>query len=305
MTNFTTSESLEAIKYKIVTFNINRTHILEKSPHLNWNNRENKVIKMIEKINPDILMLQELRLLDNCKTNNEFLSLFKEFDFHRSGRNPTKLAMQQATGWNINKFFASETLTRWLTSTPTIPSDTNPKGWGSIALFTKLYSHIDGKICTQYKPFWVINVHYPLSETDKMDCSFYLVKLINEICGEDNYIIGGDFNTFYNLDGEKQISHLIDNLPSVPVDVSNIIRTSQTNRECGGTFVGTSLDNFRATFPNLGHLDHIILPARIVCDIAIAHTETHDIIEPEELSERDNLPSDHLPISTTFSLSFN
>ena len=305
MSNFTTSATLETTTHNVMTFNINRTHILETSPHLNWNNREDKVVKIINKVKPDVLMLQELRVLDGCKTNNEFLSLFKEYDFHRAGRNPTKLAMQQATGWNTDKFFASETLTRWLSDTPTIPSDNNPKGWGTVVLFTKLYAHIDGKVCTQYKPFWVINVHYPLAEKDKSDCSFILGGLIDEICGGEDYILAGDFNSFYDLDGKKQMDYLMDNLPSMPVDVTGIIRTSQTQTPCNGTFVGTSLDNFRATFPNLGYLDHIIIPARMVCGIATAHTETCSDIEPPELSDRDSLPSDHLPISTTFSLGFN
>lgn len=303
ISNFTTSELPTDTTVKVLTFNINRTHILEPTPNLNWNTREPKIIKMINTIDPDILLLQELRVLDRCKTNNEFLSFFHKFEFFSAGKNPTRLAFQQATGWDSGKFFASETLTRWLTSTPTVPSDTNPRGWGNIALFVKLYRHINGKICEHIKPFWVVNIHFPLSEEDKNNCCFYLSILTHEICGDDDYVLAGDFNSFYDLQGSAQISYLLDNLPSYPIDLTDIIQTSQNGIVSYGTFIGTSFDNNQRTFPNLSHLDHIFLPQKLAASTAVIHTETFNDVEPEELSERDSLPSDHLPVSIIFELS--
>lgn len=36
---------------------------------------------MIDKIKPDIVSLQELRLLDSCKNNVQFLFIFEDHDF--------------------------------------------------------------------------------------------------------------------------------------------------------------------------------------------------------------------------------
>jgi endonuclease/exonuclease/phosphatase family metal-dependent hydrolase len=290
------------LKLKFCSFNVNRTFELEKTDDLCWNKREDKVVQILKKINPDIMCLQELRVLDGCKTNAEFLALFKEYEFFRAGRNASKLAFQQATGWNSNKLFASENVVRWLVKESQgngMPNDVNPKGWGSIALFTRLNYHIDGKICKNMDPFWVVNVHFPLGEEDKTLCCEHLCDIIVDVCGDEEYIVAGDFNTFYDKDGKNQVEFLLKSLPYLR-DATEYMTTSQYGSKIFGTFIGTSKDKFNQTPPNLSHLDHIFLsferPFALSAN-SIVHTETMNDPEPPELSERDMLPSDHLPVS--------
>lgn len=299
--NLYTDETVN-IEGTFLTYNINTTFDLQKYAGLRWQDREEKVVKIIKKINPDIMNLQELRALEGCTSNQKFLTQFEEYDFFRSGANPSPLALQQAIGWKTSKYFATEYLVRWLAPESKMPNDINPKGWGCVVLFVKLHHHINGKLSKNDTPFWIVNVHFPILEDDKNYCLEPLTLLISEVCKGHPYILSGDFNTFMNLQGKQQIDYLSKNLPGFARNATDDMVFSQSSEKCTGTFIGTSYDKFKYEKHNLSHLDHIFVSHNFDDDSCIAHTETMEFNEPNELSKRDLLPSDHLPISFKFSL---
>jgi len=183
-----------------------------------------------------------------------------------------------------------------------MPSDPNTEGWGSIAVFVKLQKQTSGLIHINEKPLWIVNIHFPLPESDKWNCCKYLCKIVNKIVGNDPFIIAGDFNTFYDEDGKKQVQYLLDNLPKDTRDCTEKLITSQKYSEILGTFIGTSYDRFKQTPPNLSHLDHIFVNGISTNKYATVETETMLDEECDELTQRDLLPSDHLPVKINIKL---
>lgn len=172
------------MKVTFLQYNVDQAMREERVPHLTWNVRMPKTTELIKKASPDLINLNEMRKLPNSNLSvPQYLVSFEEYDNFLAYRNPTELAFGQAILWKRKDFFATERVVRWLSKTPTIPSDDNPTGRGTILLGVKLFPVFNGEISGE--PFWVFNSHFPMGESDKTHCCRMLVKLLPEIAGKD------------------------------------------------------------------------------------------------------------------------
>lgn len=304
----------KAINLTFLTFNIDMAVREEKVTKTKFINRSNKIKELIESIGADIVNLQELRQLQNTPTPDEFLTTFKNYKYVLQRRNPSDLAFGNAILYNSKKVFPVETMTKWLSDTPNEPSDTWSKdgvGRGAICFGVKFYHVVDEKVVKNMKPFWVFNTHFLLEEDIKTNSAKVLVDIISDCAGKLPWILSGDFNFFWDRDGDKQRKILID---SGMIDVGKDALTCG-GKKVEGTFIGYDIDDFKSPLLGeenalLSRLDHIFIPE---CCISfsnpILYTRSHffDTIEEDikrELTHRD-YPSDHLPILVDFKFEFD
>lgn len=294
----------------VETFNGDEAVVEEKYEQTKWSNRSERMKKVLLKGEAQLIHLQEMRKLDGNKTPREWLSSFGEkYGFQLSNRNPTKYTFGVATIFDESKLIpCSEIITKWFSDTPNIPSDTwedekGQTGFGYNALFMKFAFVENEKVVMNCKPFWSVNVHFPMSGKLKIKCCHLLVAFIKEICGSDTAIITGDFNLPFSddPDGELQLKVLEDNL----INVSKMKITSQKKRPVKGTFIGYPHDKFCEKDPQNSQkcIDYIFLWNADGIEYeeeTIAITETGYDEEPDELSDVYKLPSDHLGLKKRF-----
>ncbi len=216
-------------------------------------------------------------------------------------RNPSPLAFGQATLYRADKFYAHQTVKRWLSDTPREVSDTwsraaaGSTGWGYLVLATRFLPVHDSKIVDNGAPFWVLNVHFGLDETVKTRSAHQLLAIARELCADEPFLVAGDFNLFPDRDGDAQRAILTAHWQ----DLGKGARTLQAGRQVEGTFVGYEHDPFKADLRDMrSRLDHVFASpsSRVHCTgPAILYTKCMLAQEPPELSTR-QLPSDHLPL---------
>lgn len=292
------------LRFKLLTYNVDQAEREEKYEATKWVNRISKVVKLVKNISPDIACLQEMRVLKNSPSINEFLAKFKKYRHFVAYKNPQDMAFGQATLYNPKKFFPLIIFPKYLSHTPHEVSDTytlNPdRAFGIMVLCVKFMPVYKDKIVKNASPLWVFNTHFPLDEEVKTKCSEALVKLVKEVAGDEPFVICGDFNFFPDRDGDKQRTIITKHFKDLGKDA----KTSQGALAIEGTFVGYEHDLFKAIvnseskFSEMNsRLDHVFSSQNLEKDEnAILYTETTLEPEPKELSERNNLPSDHLPL---------
>lgn len=154
------------------------------------------------------------------------------------------------------------------------------------------------KIVKNASPFWVFNVHFGLDEDVKTKSCLKLLQIINEVAGNEPYIVCGDFNFFPDKDGNIQRAVLT----AIMKDLGHGALTL-AGKLVEGTFIGYEHDQFKADLNNMtSRLDHIFSSKTVErIGSAILYTKTMLDNEPQELTTRD-YPSDHLPILTKVKL---
>lgn len=166
-------------------------------------------------------------------------------------------------------------------------------------------------------PFCAVNLHFPLAEEYKSLCIEKLAAIVQRACEGLPVVVAGDLNLFENKNGTAQRNALV---AKGYIDAGAAQRTSLTDRAIPGTFVGFSSDPLYMSplgDPALitSRLDHILLSRchargphgwRLETAHATVHTDTKipelDADPASELTQRDALPSDHLPVSIVASL---
>jgi len=284
--------------FKLLQYNVDQAMREEKYPSTKWNNRVDRVEKLIREVNADIVCLQEMRKLpDAKKTVNQFLSSFENYYYDVGFRNSSLLSFGQAILYKPEKFYAKQTVKKWLSDTPDVVSDSfstssgGSCGFGYIVYGTQFQFVSNGKIVENLKPFWVFNTHFALDEEVKKQSCYKLLEIAANVAQDEEYVICGDFNFFPDRDGELHRSIITSKLK----DLGKNARTL-TNRHVEGTFVGYDHDEFKADLTNMvSRLDHVFSSQNVTGTNPTLYTKTMLEIEPEELTMRD-YPSDHLPV---------
>ena len=297
----TTSSTQKSVKF--MTYNVDQAVREEKVEATKWANRCDRVRKSIVEENCDLIHLQEMRNLDNNISPEEWLcSLDRKYKFIVSYRNPSKYSFGQATVYDSSKLFPVQVLTRWLSDTPNVPSDTwedqkGQTGFGSNALFVQFAFVENEKIVTNCESFWSVNIHFPLDEDIKTKACQKLLELIDDICDFDRVVLSGDFNFFF--DGNRMGAKHLSIMEAALTNISKNKLTSQELRNINGTFVGYPHDEFCAKDPRNPDscLDYIFVDCDVKYDDNVTVlTKTFLENEPTELSEPYSLPSDHLAL---------
>lgn len=284
---------------KLEQYNVDNALRSERAEVSRWFNRSKRVYDSITQQNADIVSLNELRELDDRLPVKMFLAQFNQYNHIYNRKNPNKIAFGQAILFNPDKLYPLESLCKWLSETPNQVSDYKEKGLGTMVLCVK-FAHVEkGKIIRNMAPLWVFNVHFPaVGEEAKTACCYKLIEVIKGIAQGEPYVVLGDFNTYFDMDGFKQRSILSENM----LNITDNLET-EAGKKVTGTFIGTDLDEQKKPFPlaeNMSQLDYIYIAKdnpyiQRVEDKATVVTKTMLEVEPEELTSR-QLPSDHLPV---------
>lgn len=294
---------MAAVWRRHVGRNINRVYIRiltshnanavrdEANPKTAWKNRRDRVKALLLKIDADIICLQELRILDI--TPETWLAEFTDYRFDIVYCNATKLGFARAILYKLDKLMPVDRTCIWLSDSPDSPSDfvdsQGKQGYGSVLQGIHFLRVHDGKVDPN-SPIRVYNAHLGMDELVKTQSCALLAAFGDRTRPR---ILAGDFNFFADKDGRSQYETLAKNWDNLAIGRI----TSQSGLAIQGTFVGYEADAFKASQPvNFGVLDHIFTCGFEGSDARV-HTETMLQVEPNELTERDSLPSDHLPLS--------
>lgn len=181
--------------YNFMTFNLRRG--IKPEDQETWSERATRILRMIEKHNPDLINFQEFR--DFVRPDKGLLEFKMKLELMGYAicifrPNASDKTLSLAIAYKLNKFHLKCTETLYLSDTPGVPSGGYGNGWGRIAGICKLYPVQDEKICID-KIIEVINTHLSLFA----DARSKEAKVIRERTMKSKAsmcIISGDFNLF-------------------------------------------------------------------------------------------------------------
>lgn len=290
---------------KFMTWNVDQSRRDQAFETTKWEIRSRYVTTGIRNISADLIHLQEMRHLENNPTPEAWLAnLDEKYRFVLAYRNATSSAFGQATVYHKNRLFPLRTVQRWLSDTPTKPSDTWPDasgatGTGSVVLFVEFAFVERGLIVESAPSFWSVNVHFPMDETLKTRSCHLLLQLIHDITAGAPVILSGDFNFFH--DGGRLGAEHRAIMESALTNITTRMITSQEGRAIVGTFVGYPHDaHFAQDTRNPdSQLDYIFTHNVTPEGEVVVQTETYrQESEIPELTQAYQLPSDHLAVVT-------
>jgi endonuclease/exonuclease/phosphatase family metal-dependent hydrolase len=274
-------------KFLFASYNVGKARREEAHEETKWMRREARVAALIRLINADIVCLQEMRALPNTTPTTQFLAELGYY-YELGYRTASPIAFGQAILYNPAKFFVLETKRKWISATPDEPvEDPNTS---SLLLGVRFHPVEGGALDKTQTPFWVWNAHFQLDEQWKTDACTLLKGIIHS---EEPYFVAGDLNLFPDRRAAEQRAIL-----AFLQDLGAGARTSQAGRLCEGTFVGYEHDEFKADLANMvSRLDHILGSEHWTAAAPTLWTQTMMSPEPAELSVRNAMPSDHLPLT--------
>lgn len=286
--------------FTFCSYNVDMAVREEKYDETKWSLRKHKIEEFINTSGYDVICLQEMRQLDGNEDPVEWLAQFKDYNHVCMRRNPGKLAFGLAVLFKKDKFYLLESLQRWYSSTPEIPSDDwtyeteGKNGFGSSFIGVKLCA-ITGSKIELGSEFWVFNTHLtPFNEEVKTRSVNLLKVMVPTISSGRPFILSGDFNFFPDKKGPEQLALL----STIGERVTGY--KTESGRVLNGTFIGYEHDEFKTPDSKnpTSILDHIVLSG-FGYEQPRTSTKTYELVEPEELTNRNASPSDHLPLIVT------
>lgn len=286
----------------VLQYNVDQAMREEGYPETKWVNRMERVKRLIDEVDADIVCLQEMRQLPDSPTVNRFLGSFTQYRYTVAYRNPGAASFGNAILYKPEKWFPVESVVRWLTgehvNDTKKPGDAwatksaGSCGYGYIVMGVRLLPVVDGRIAQPSPALWVFNTHFGLEEDLKTRSCRMLRAIVNDVALDELFIVCGDFNFFPDRDGGKQRAILSE----VWNDLGDGAVTCR-GRRVEGTFVGYERDAFKADLNNMvSRLDHVFSHRQLVVNSTpLLYTKTMLEKEPEELTTR-SYPSDHLPL---------
>lgn len=304
-----------SINFKIGNYNVNRfwqcdlpeelrkknSTVAEWSKEqlsiFHWNNRAPRIAKAIVANDLDFVALEELRRMDTSSINTLLSQpeIDKRYRFVEWVGNGTPLCMTNGLLYDYRKWFLCTQNFVWLSETPSIPSDFNPNGFGRI-MGVADFLPIDQKTMKiQLSKGGILQicvVHLDVGPEEQKH------KQISAICKRSfnkNSVILGDFNFFDDLEGGAMRQKMEERF----FNAGKGAIYSQSRKKAERTFFPYSYEpNFEQLRSTNSVLDHIFLNPESSIEVvgnAWLDTKTYgEGDEPEELSNWDALPSDHL-----------
>lgn len=307
MSSFITTNDPQQTTLKVGTFNIANSVYDEKSEITNFFKRETQVIDTINKLNCDILCLNELRPYLDRKTHepqqpSSFLGKLSEYGHVYEYTTSNSLSFATGILYKRSSVYPVKTVKYWLSETPEIPSDSWGNGWGRAIFGCKFLVVTNEKINLAVKPFWVYVVHLGLSEKEKTESAKLIPDIIKRDVKEgEHYAVMGDFNFFDDKDGHTQRKSLSKTMQDVG---SETYFSFDKTKRCYGTFLGFEGDLYASDYKILAGLDNTKIPSRLdhiwlssqikATDVQCYATNLNQLISR-------TTPSDHLPLTCTIS----
>lgn len=233
--------------------------------------------RLIDSHRPDIVCLQEVR----SKCAASVVSLLDKLGYttHYAANNDTPMSLGLITAHKPTLRTVEEPSTKWFSETPDVSSENPWYKFGRIYTLTKFCTSLSsGSADSTEKPLFILNTHLGLAEEEK---EYSAHQLVNAVSDKDQLLLVGDFNFFSDKRAHIQQEIYLD------AGLTDALASTTS-----GSFVGYSYDTFiPKTKAELAKLDGVFSKG---ID-AQATILLYDQLK-EDLSNRDEQPSDHLPI---------
>lgn len=278
-------QAAECDKLKVMSYNI-CTLFKTYDTNLDIKHRIPRILDQINKESPDVIVLQEARKVE-ADVLKEHLSQTGYCPI-LSSVNETPLAATLITAFKHEQFVCKETICWWYNNeNPNIFGGNDWYKWGRILTATMICRAND----PQQKPIVICNTHLGLHRDEKTFSIQLGLQLLENKFKDNPLLWCGDFNFFEDDGGSAHRALITD---AGYQDTLEKLTDTKGN-DLNGTFVGYSVDGplTPKTKATLSRLDGIFTrninhSAKAQCIVAI------DLAD--DLSNRDELPSDHLPI---------
>jgi mRNA deadenylase 3'-5' endonuclease subunit Ccr4 len=286
---------------RVMTFNICRDDAHERVTSLAWANRQERVLRLIEDVQPDVLCLQECRDLEGHSFDTFLLLLRSRCFFlqgiqrHHDASNPR---LRVCTLWNAIKLKHVGTQTCWLN--PSVYEPRVAHEWGQKCprpLGNDIFQW--NGCCYDPAPstLSVWNTHLGHGRRERDASVLLLHQLVVQQMNVTHALLLMDGNLFHQSNGAHQRQTLCSN---DVVDVSSLAQyvippvDPVTPR---GTFVGSSIDRHCPRLGTVGDALDLIVGVHVrTCGTWIWNKTMLESGEPEFLANHDVFPSDHLPV---------
>lgn len=285
-----------------------------------WNNRANRIAKSIVANDADFVALEELRKMDTSSVYTMLSQpgIEERYRFIEWIGNGTPLCMSFGLLYDYRRWFLCGQDRVWLSDTPQEPSDFDEKGFGRVLGYADFFpiNQENQKIQMMGEPLRVYVTHLAVfpESLKHQQVEALAGEIYDEISSfkstdtenhpEDNIILMGDFNFFDDCEGGQMREHLEKYFQNVGKDAVY----SQSGKKAERTFVPYAYDPMFAKLQNTcSVLDHIFTTPKIIEKVGDSWLDTKtycDGREPEELSDWNALPSDHMPLCARIKLSF-
>lgn len=297
-------ENADPITLKVGIFNIANCKADEESETTNFWVRQEALVRQINEIDADVLVLNELRPFRNRVTGDmmqppAFLGRLERFANVYTYFNASPTAFGVGILYRRDVVYVLQTRTMWLSTTPGTPSDTWGNGNGRVVFAVQFAPVSDGRI-NMGRSFWVMATHLGLGEAEKDASVALLAKMcqVESVRGEACFVVG-DMNFFADKNGPAQRA-VLTSAGMIDAGAAAVFSFDAEQR-CHGTFIGFETDPYKSTVETLlgkgdgvpSRLDHVFVsPGARVIDARV-YAESY-----EQLRTR-KTPSDHLPLVCT------
>lgn len=266
--------------FKVGSYNVRYDEPNDAKRGNSWEQRAQHVRDIIYYEWWDLVGLQEV--LDNQL--NDLKAGLKEYDVIGVGRDDGKTGGEYAPiFYKKNRMRCLNSGTFWLSETP---DKVGSIGWDAAAPRICTWGQFEDKQ-TKWK-FWMFNLHMDhVGKEARRESAKLVIKKIKEMCGEEPYILTGDFN----VDQHDEIYSILTAPGAFTDALSKTNRTIRTN----GTTNGFDADRYSDS-----RIDHVFISQRFsVYKYAIlpyAYWREHGH------KHQAHLPSDHYPVTTILEL---
>jgi exonuclease III len=316
----------------VMTYNVNRFHLCDQPDKMrasservrewndeqlgvfHWNNRAPRIVQSILANDADFVALEELRWMETSSASvlTAHPEIERRYRFVEWVGNGTPLCMRHGLLYDYRRWFLSAQDMIWLSESPEEPSDFHEGGFGRV-LGRAEFHPIDpetGKILMTCDPLSVFVTHlavFPESlkhKEVKAICREIRHMHANLGVVEDNVVLMGDFNFFDDCEGGAMRARMERCLANIGKDAVY----SQSGRLAERTFVPYEYDPmYEKLQSTCSVLDHIFASPKRIEKIGESWLDTRTYCEgdePEELSDWNALPSDHMPLCARIKVTF-
>ena len=273
----------------ILNLNIFRGFHTQTDPVYKWEKRRDMLTQMVQSLKPDIILFQECNRLKEDESMEEFMRSLPEYSYCINYSHPDPYRSKALLiAYNPKRFFKMAEVTKWLSYTPDVPSDSwyNPgENYGRIIMGIK-FAIVENNNITD-KTIWVFNTHFDVNMSAIENSINLVPKILNAILsGNEKYILAGDFNTnTYSLH-KTFTAYGMDRLSE------NL--TTNDNHYLKFTFIGKRDAGGSLKRENLMYLDHVFGSGIENSDVYCPYTRDQIV--------KEYFISDHLPIMINLTL---